>query len=295
MDIPEEEYINKGHRACAGCAMALIYRYALKGLGPKTIVTIPASCLTVLQGMQGFCSVKVPIIHTCFETTAASASGISASLKQQGKDKEITVVAFAGDGGTVDIGIQGLSGAAERRDDFIYCCYDNEAYMNTGTQRSGSSPWGAITTTTPIKGKKQHKKNFIMIMEAHALSYVASISPSHPTDIIAKFQAAKERHGQGVRYIHAISPCPPGWGHNSNQSIQVAKLAVETGFWPLYEIIDGTLILSKPSKHLVNPKYRKPISEYLKIQKRFRKLTDEDIKEWQNYVDDLWEEIQKRI
>ena len=153
MDITEEELLNKGHRACAGCAMSIIYRYALKGLGPKTIVTIPASCLTVLQGMQGFSSVKIPILHTCFETTAASASGISASLYQQGKEKEITVVAFAGDGGTVDIGIQGLSGAAERGDDFIYCCYDNEAYMNTGTQRSGSSPWGAITTTTAEKEK----------------------------------------------------------------------------------------------------------------------------------------------
>jgi pyruvate ferredoxin oxidoreductase beta subunit len=295
MDLPEEELINKGHRACAGCAMAIIYRYALKGLGPKTIVTVPASCLTVLHGMQGFCSTKIPVLHTCFETVAASASGISASLKQQGKDKEINVVAFAGDGGTVDIGIQGLSGAAERGDDFIYCCYDNEAYMNTGTQRSGSSPWGALTTTTPIKGKKRHKKNFTMIMEAHGLSYIAQISPSHPMDIVAKFEAARERHGQGVRYIHALSPCPPGWGYDSDQSIKIAKLAVETGFWPLYEIIDGQLILSRPSKHLVNPEKRKPISEYLKAQRRFKKLGDEDLKEWQLYVDNIWEDIQRRI
>ena len=167
MDIPEEEFIYPGTRACAGCSMALIYRIALKALGPRTIITVPASCLTVLHGMQGFCTTKVSVLHTPFATTGASASGIVASLEDKGL-ADVNVVAFAGDGGTVDIGIQSLSGAAERGTNFIFACYDNEAYMNTGVQRSGSTPPGAFSTTTPT-GKVGYKKNMAKIMEAHGL------------------------------------------------------------------------------------------------------------------------------
>jgi len=179
MEIPEEEFIYPGTRACAGCSMALIYRIALKALGPNTIITVPASCLTVLHGMQGFCTTKVSVLHTPFATTGASASGIVASLEDKGLADDVNVVAFAGDGGTVDIGIQSLSGAVERGTNFIYACYDNEAYMNTGVQRSGSTPPGAYSTTTP-NGKTGYKKNMPRILEAHGIPYVATAISSYP-------------------------------------------------------------------------------------------------------------------
>lgn len=290
-DMPEEEYITPGTRICAGCGMAVAYRIALKALGPKTIVTVPASCNTVLHGMQGFTAVKMPVLHTCFETTAASASGISAALKAKGLDKEITVLAWAGDGGTADIGIQGLSGAAERGEDIIYCCYDNEAYMNTGTQRSSSTPFGAHTTTTPILGKKQPKKNVPKIMAAHDLPYVATCSVGYPQDLFEKFQKAKEIRGRGLRYIQILSPCPPGWQHTTDESIEIGRLAVETGFWPLYEIIDGKMVLSSPSKKCLNKENRKDIKLYLKMQGRFKHFKENEFIVWNKYIDAIWAEI----
>jgi pyruvate/2-oxoacid:ferredoxin oxidoreductase beta subunit len=295
MDLPEEEMILPGTRLCPSCAPQLAYRFILKALGPKTIVTVPASCMTVVHGMQGATPVKVPVLNTTFETVAASASGIVASLKNLGKDKEVTVLAIAGDGGTVDIGIQGLSGAAERETDMIYCCYDNEAYMNTGIQRSGSTPFGAITTTTPINGKLEHKKNMGMIMEAHGLSYIATACASYPQDLYAKFVKAKEMKGQGLRYIHVLAPCPPGWGFDNKLTIDIGRLAVKTGFWPMYEIIHGKMELSKESKRLVDPTKRKPLEEYLTPQRRFRKLNPEQLQELKKYVNDTWETIIKRV
>jgi len=292
MEIPEEEFIYPGTRACAGCSMALIYRIALKALGPKTIITVPASCLTVLHGMQGFCTTKVSVLHTPFATTGASASGIVASLEDKGLAEEINVVAFAGDGGTVDIGIQSLSGAVERGTNFIYACYDNEAYMNTGVQRSGSTPSGAYTTTTP-NGKKEYKKNMPKILEAHGIPYVATAISSYPLDLYEKFKNAMKI--KGPKYIHILAPCPPGWGYNPKDSIEIGRLAVQTGFWPLYEVIDGKFILSKDSQRFLDPTKRKPISEYLNIQKRFKNISDEDIKNHQNYVEEQWKQIKKRI
>jgi pyruvate ferredoxin oxidoreductase beta subunit len=294
-DLPEEELITPGTRLCAGCGVQLAYRMTLKALGPKTIGTVPASCSTVLHGMQGFTAVKIPVLHTCFETVAASATGISASLKAQGLDKEINVLAWAGDGGTADIGIQGLSGAAERGENFIYICADNEAYMNTGTQRSGSTPYGAITTTTPIKGKKQPKKNIPMILAAHDIPYVATCSSGYPQDIFQKVSKAKELNGHGVRYIQILTPCPPGWGFSTEETIQIGKLAVETGFWPLYERIHGYLILSPPSKRLLDKSKRKDIREYLKMQNRFKKLTEEDYRVWELYIDSLWKNLELEL
>lgn len=292
MDLPEEEYILPGNRACAGCAMALVYRMALKALGPKTIVTVPASCLTVLHGMQGFCSTNFPVLHTCFETTAASATGIAASLKNQGLDKEIAVVAFAGDGGTADIGIQGLSGAAERGSNIIYACYDNEAYMNTGVQRSSATPYGAYTTTTPVKRKQQHKKNMPMIMAAHGIPYVATACASYPQDLYMKFQKAREI--EGTKYLHVLAPCPPGWGFATRDAIKVGRLAVQTGFWPLYEIHEGHFELSRPSKRHMLPSHRKPIADYLTMQGRFKNLTDADLEEYERYIANLWNLIEFR-
>lgn len=291
MDLPEEEYIYPGTRACAGCGMALIYRIALKALGSNTILTIPASCLTVLQGMQGFCSVKLTVLHTPFATTGAAASGIVASLEEKGLADKICVVAFAGDGGTTDIGIQALSGAVERGTNFIYACYDNEAYMNTGIQRSGSTPLGAFSTTTP-EGKLGHKKDMPKIMEAHRIPYVATACASYPLDLYEKFKKARDI--KGSKYIHILSPCPPGWGYDPKDSIKIGRLAVQTGFWPLYEVENGKFVLSKESVRFLDPSKRKPIEEYFKAQKRFNKINEEEIEQNKKYINDIWSEIKKR-
>lgn len=292
MDLPEEEFIFPGTRACAGCGMALIYRIALKALGPKTIITVPASCLTVLHGMQGFCSTKISVYHTPFATTGASASGILASLEDKGLADEITVLAFAGDGGTTDIGIQALSGAAERETNFIYACYDNEAYMNTGVQRSGSTPLGVQTTTTP-EGKLGHKKNMPKILEAHGIPYVATGNAAYPLDLFEKFKRAKDI--KGSKYIHILSPCPPGWGYEPKDTILIGRLANETGFWPLYEVVNGLFELSKSSKRYLDSSKRKPISEYLKVQKRFKSIDEKTVKIYETYISNMWKEIQKRL
>ncbi|MFW9781192.1 MAG: thiamine pyrophosphate-dependent enzyme [Candidatus Heimdallarchaeota archaeon] len=292
MDLPEEEFIYPGTRACAGCSMALIYRIALKALGPNTIITVPASCLTVLHGMQGFCTTKVSVYHTPFATTGAAASGIVASLEDKNLAEDINVVAFAGDGGTVDIGIQALSGAVERGTNFIYACYDNEAYMNTGVQRSGSTPLGVRTTTTP-EGKLGHKKNMPKILEAHGIPYVATAISSYPLDLYEKFQKAKSI--QGSKYIHILAPCPPGWNYDPKDSINIGKLAVQTGFWPLFEVIEGKFILSRESRRYLDPSKRKPIEDYLNAQKRFKNLSKEDIDTHKKYIRDLWIEIQERL
>jgi len=292
MDIPEEEFIYPGTRACAGCSMALIYRIALKALGPNTLITVPASCLTVLHGMQGFCTTKVSVYHTPFATTGAAASGIVASLEDKGLSDDINVVAFAGDGGTVDIGIQSLSGAVERGTNFIFVCYDNEAYMNTGVQRSGSTPPGAFTTTTP-EGKTGYKKNMAKILEAHGIPYVATAISSYPLDLYEKFQRAKGIIGP--KYIHILAPCPPGWGYEPKDSIEIGRLAVQTGFWPLYEVIEGKYILSKDSRRFLDASKRKPIEEYFNYQKRFRKISKEEIENYKRYINDLWNEVEQRL
>jgi len=292
MDLPEEEYIFPGTRACSGCGMALIYRIALKALGPKTIITVPASCLTVLHGMQGFCTTKISVYHTPFATTGASASGILASLEDKGLADEITVLAFAGDGGTTDIGIQALSGAAERGTNFIYACYDNEAYMNTGVQRSGSTPLGVQTTTTP-SGKMVHKKNMPKIMEAHGIPYIATGIASYPLDLYEKFKKAKKIFG--TKYFHILSPCPPGWGYEPKDTILIGRLAVQTGFWPLYDVENGVLKLSNPSKKYLDPTKRKPVKEYLNAQKRFRSIDNRILKIYEEYINNMWNEIKHRI
>ncbi|MFX1453414.1 MAG: thiamine pyrophosphate-dependent enzyme [Promethearchaeota archaeon] len=285
-DFPEEEYIYPGTRACSGCALSLAYRHALKALhlnAGEIIVTVPASCCTVLHGMYPVTSVKFPMLNCAFETTAATASGIKAALKAQGKE-DIIVVGWAGDGGTADIGIQALSGAAERETDFIYVCYDNEAYQNTGMQRSSSTPYKGYTTTTPI-GKMEQKKNVPAIMAAHNIPYVATANPSYPFDLFNKFKKAKEMKG-ATRYIHIISPCPPGWGFHTKDLIKIGKLATETGFFTLYEIINGNFQLTGVSKLIAEGrKKRKPVKEYIKAQRRFRFLTDQDIDSIQKIID----------
>ena len=288
-ELPKEEYLLKGHAACAGCGPSIAIRLLFKALGNRIILVVPACCTTVIQGPYPFTSFAVPLQNILFEATAASASGIVAALGQR-NIKDITVVGWAGDGGTVDIGIQALSGAAERETDFIYICYDNEAYGNTGMQRSGATPYGAWTTTTPT-GKRERKKDMPLIMAAHRIPYVATACPSYPTDFVTKLRKAKEI--KGTKYIHILAPCPTGWRYDTSKTVEFGRLAVQTGLWALFEIEHGKFKLSPPSDRLIDKAKRKPVQEYLALQGRFRNLTEEDIERIQKWVDEDWEQYRK--
>ena len=283
--VPMEENFASGHRACIGCGEVLALRLVCKALGRDVIITNATGCMEIVSSQIPYTSWEVPWIHTLFENTAAVASGIEAGLKvlqrkNKGPQKEVTVVAMGGDGATADIGIQALSGAMERYHKFIYVCFDNEAYMNTGVQRSSATPFGASTTTSPpgkVKtGQATWKKNMVAIAAAHNIPYAATANPSFPLDLIKKVQKAKLVNGPA--YIHVYSPCPTGWRTGPEVSIKIGRLAVSTGIFPLYEIENGRYIL-KPEL----PKLR-PVKEYIKAQGRFRHLTD-----------DLIEQIQKRV
>jgi pyruvate ferredoxin oxidoreductase beta subunit len=284
-DFPrEEEYLLKGHTACAGCGPALALRLLFKALGKNIILTIPACCSSIIQGPYPYTSFAVPVLNILFEGTGAAASGIVAELQQRGL-KDITVVGWAGDGGTADIGIQALSGAAERGTNFIYVCYDNEAYGNTGVQRSGTTPYGAWTTTTPT-GKRRRKKNLPLIMAAHGVPYVATACPSYPVDYVQKLRKAKTI--KGTSYIHILAPCPTGWRFETKQTVRLGRLAVQTGLWALFEIKNGRFKLNSPSDRLVEKSKRKNIKDYLALQGRFRKLTIKDLGKIQRWVDKDW-------
>jgi pyruvate ferredoxin oxidoreductase beta subunit len=280
----KREYFCAGNSTCAGCGLDLAIRWALKALGPKTVLVAPASCLNVVVGVWPKTAPDFPFFNMAFAAGAAAATGIKHGLNAVGKT-DYTVMTFAGDGGTTDIGLQGLSGAAERGSDIIYVCYDNEAYMNTGTQRSSSTPFGAITTTTPY-GKEQHKKNLPMIVAAHNPAYVATCSVSNPLDIYDKFKKAKDI--KGFRYIHILAPCPPGWRYPSEDTIAQAKSAVETGVWPLFEIENNILTLSAGSKKFHDPTKRKPLKSYFGTQGRYRKIDDTILTGLQQDVDVWW-------
>ncbi len=290
MQLPEEEYILPGTRACSGCGLSLAYRHILKALGEKVILTIPASCLTVLHGLYPSTSVRLTNINTAFATTAASATGIAAGLKALGKT-DYTVVGIAGDGGTFDIGIQALSAAAERNTDFLYICYDNEGYMNTGTQRSSATPMGAFTTTTPGT-KIEHKKDILAIMEAHSIPYMASASPAYPLDLFDKVVKAKTIYG--TRFVHVHIPCAPGWGFPTDDLVKLAKLAVDTGMWVLYEVEGNVFRLTGRSRRMAGSGKKKPVDQYLMLQGRFKQVTAEQIDHLQAWVDNRWERYLQR-
>ena len=277
------EWIDSGHLACAGCGATVAMRFALKALGEKTIIVLPACCWTILAGPFPYSAVKVPLFHTAFETGASTAAGVKAGLEIRG-DTETIVAAWVGDGGTFDIGIQALSGAAERNDDIIYFCYVNEAYMNTGIQRSSATPFGTWTTTTPANHPKgQPKKNMVEIMAAHRIPYTATCSVAFPEDMMRK--VAKAKSIRGTKFIHIFSPCPTGWRAPSSQAIKIARLAVHTKVFPLYEIEDGIrYIINVEPKNL-------PVEEYLRLQGRFNHLTDEDIQNIQRNIDREWERL----
>ncbi len=292
--LPEYEGFAPGHRACQGCGTVLPLRLALKALGPNTIAVSATGCMEIISSPFPYTSWKIPWIHVAFENAASVASGIEAAIKilrKKGKirsKQKINIVVFAGDGATFDIGLQFLSGALERGHDFIYICLDNEAYMNTGVQRSAATPYGAHTTTSPagtlIKGQTTWKKNLMGIVVAHNIPYAATASPAYPTDLMNKVKKAALVNGPA--FIHVFSPCPTGWGCKGEDSILLAKLAVETKVFPLYEVIDGKYIV----KRITKPK---PVEEYLKLQRRFRHLTAEQIEYIQKRVDEEYEKLIK--
>ncbi|BFI73905.1 3-methyl-2-oxobutanoate dehydrogenase subunit beta [Sulfurisphaera ohwakuensis] len=281
----------RGNAACPGCPIPRELDILIEELGEKTVLVVPASCSTVILGDTSGMPSTVPVVHSAFAASAAIASGIVRALRMRG-DKDAIVTVWAGDGATGDIGFATLSGAAERNEDILYVCYDNEAYMNTGIQRSSLTPKGAWTTTTP-EGKREFKKPLPFIMAEHKIPYVATASIAYPFDYQAKVRKAKQIHG--FRYIHLLSPCPPGWRFDSSLTIEIAKLAVETGVWPLFEIENGEFRLTSVSKTLLDKKNRKPVIEYLKLQGRFSKLTEEQIKEIQESIDEMWEQIKEMV
>ncbi len=284
LNLTEEEFVHPGNRACSGCGLSLVYRMGLKALGKNTILVVPPSCLTVVQGLYPVASTKLPCVNVTFASTGAAATGVRGAMKALKKDG-VNVVAWAGDGGTGDIGIQALSGACERGEDIIYICYDNEAYMNTGVQRSGTTPKGVLTTTTPIKGKLQEKKDVPAIIAAHGIGYVATASAAYPLDLYDKVKKATTM--PGPKYIHVHTPCPPGWSFESRYTIKIGKLAVQTGLFDLYEIENGEFRLTGASKNLLG-KERKPVSEYFATQGRFKSLDKDILKKVQEQVDAKW-------
>jgi pyruvate ferredoxin oxidoreductase beta subunit len=296
-----------GHRACAGCGPATVLRMIMKATRGPTIVTEATGCMEVVSSIYPFTSWSVPWLHTAFETAAANASGIDAALKvmkRKGKLKQehIDVIAFAGDGGTYDIGLQALSGAVERGHDFLFVLYDNEGYMNTGIQRSGGTPMGAATTTTPagsvMPGKLQHKKPITDIMVAHNMEYVATATPYYWKDLLQKVRKGLEVAGPA--FLHVFAPCPRGWRSEPGKSIEYSKLAVESCVFPTYEVVKGKYELSTPSKLIsLAPQKKKPVTEYLKGQGRFRHLFTPQgkhvVDEIQRWTDERWTKLLKKV
>ncbi len=282
-----EELLLAGTAACPGCGAILALRLALKALGRKTILIIPAGCVSVSQGMAPYTAVKVPVLNIAFAASAAAASGIVEGLDVTGVFG-VTVAVWAGDGGTADIGIQALSGAAERQTDFIYFCCDNESYMNTGIQRSSSTPFGAWTTTTPT-GKREPKKDMPFIMAAHKIPYIATACSSYPVDFVEKTEMAKGL--RGTKYVQVLAPCPSGWRFPAEKTIEIGRLAVETGIWPLFTIKNRKFSLSLTSERLLEGSKRRPVREYFEAQGRFHHLSDADIDDIQHSVSTIWDHL----
>ncbi len=306
-DIAEKpDLFLSGHRACAGCGPATVLRLIMKATRGPTIVTEATGCMEVVSSIYPYTSWAVPWLHTAFETAAANASGIEAALKimkKKGRVKQehVDVIAFAGDGGTYDIGIQALSGAVERGHDFLFVLYDNEAYMNTGIQRSGGTPYGAATTTSPagsvISGKLEYKKPIAEIMVAHEMPYVATASPYYWKDLLVKVRKGLEV--EGPAFLHVFAPCPRGWRSDPAKSMEYSKLAVETCVFPLWESVNGECQLSVPSRLVaLAPQKKKPVADYLQGQGRFRHMFTPRgkklLEEVQRITDERWERLLKR-
>ena len=299
-----EERLVEGHRLCAGCAEPIIARQVLMATDKPVVVANATGCFEVSTTIYPFSSWNVPWIHTAFENAPATMSGVEAaynSLKRQGKlDQEVKFIAFGGDGATYDIGFQSMSGAIERGHDFLYVCFNNEAYMNTGIQRSGATQKGASTTTCPagscVPGKREFPKDLTRIIIAHDLPYAAQASPHNWKDLIEK--SKKGIDTPGPAFINVISPCPRGWRHDGSQTIAMSKLAVETCVWPLYEYENGEWRLTGESLRIAEgSREKKPVSEWLSSQGRFKHLMKGKFisvaDEIQANVDKKWEQHKK--
>jgi len=287
-DLPKEKFVLPGDAACPGCPENMGLRFVGMALGSKAILVIPAGCTSIIQGLAPGSGLKFPILNVPFASSDSVAAGLSSAKKILGEDA--VVVVWAGDGGTADIGFATLSGAAERNDDLIHICVDNEAYMNTGIQRSSQTPPGAWTTTTWL-GKRERKKDLPLIMLMHRVPYVATASVAYPLDFIEKLRKASAI--KGFKYIHLHAPCPVGWRFDPAYTVAVAKLAVETGMWILFEAEGGKVSISPPSKPYADKNRRKPIKEYIAMQGRFRNVTQELLTELEKQVDDNWSTLLK--
>jgi pyruvate ferredoxin oxidoreductase beta subunit len=294
--VTTREFLAEGHNFCTGCGEALAIRLAMKALGENVIMAMATGCDEVCTTPLPYTSWRVPWLHTLFENAAAEISGVEAGLKilvKKGRmpERDIKCVAMGGDGATSDIGIQALSGAFERGHDFIYICLDNEAYMNTGIQRSSSTPYGASTTTAPAGkfsiGQITRKKNMVAIAAAHDIPYVATACPSYRFDLMKKVKKGVEL--KGPAYVHILSACPTGWRYSSNLTIDIGQLAVQTGIFPLYEIEGGRYRLN------ADPPELKPIGEYLKLQGRYRHLTEEQIESIQQMVNEDYAKLKEKV
>ncbi len=291
-----QDLVLPGWTACQGCGASLSMKLAVKALGPRTVMIIPACCSCVFIGGYPYSSLKIPVIHCPFATAAVVASGVSAALDLK-QEKDTAVVVWAGDGGTFDIGMQALSGAAERNDNILFVCYDNEAYMNTGIQRSSATPLGAWTTTTPEGSvKEEPKKDIEQIMLAHHVSYMATASAAYPDDMIKKFQ--KARNMIGFKFIHLLSSCPPGWRIDSSQSIKAMRLATQANVFPIYEVKKWQYVPEKERfeenwDYTVNiiPDKTLPVRDYLKAQGRFKMMSEAMIENLQERVDRKWQRL----
>ncbi len=290
------ERLSPGHRLCAGCGATIIVRQILAAIDEPVIIANATGCLEVGTTIYPYTAWRVPWIHNAFENAASTISGVEAayrSMVRQGKipEQNIKFLAFAGDGGTYDIGIQALSGAVERGHQFLYICYDNGAYMNTGIQRSSATPYGAHTTTSPagkvIPGKQQFRKDLTAIMAAHNIPYVAQAAPSQWRDLMKKTRKAVDCGGPA--FMNVLSSCNRGWRHGTDETIEITQLAVDTCYWPLYEVEDGEWRLT------YKPKKKRPVEEWLKRQGRFRHVFKPEnrhmIDELQAEVDRRWERL----
>ncbi len=281
-DMPVNDMFVSGHGACAGCGMAVAVKNIMRILGADTTVYVPASCLIVISAMYPTSNFRTPYLFTAFENTGAVATGIRAAQRRRGLSS--VVVGLAGDGGTFDIGLQALSGAAERNEDILYVWLDNEAYMNTGIQRSGATPFGAWTTTTPVgtkvEGKREFKKDLMAIIAAHDPPYAASLSIAHPNDFVRKVEKAKAK--KGFRFLHVMTPCVPGWRSDPSMTVEISRLAVETGMWTLYELEDGE------ARTTYRPQSMLPVTDYLQLQGRFRHMDDVDVAKLQEWLCRKW-------
>jgi pyruvate/2-oxoacid:ferredoxin oxidoreductase beta subunit len=285
--IPEGKLLASGHLACPGCAAPLAMKLALNALGPNTVAVIPASCFTIISGPWPQSSLQVPVFHTAFATGPAVASGVRAALDMQGKH-DTNVIVWVGDGGTFDIGLQSLSGAAERNENIMYFCYDNEAYMNTGIQRSSATPWGAWTTTTPAQfPEASPKKDMLAIMAAHGIPYAATATPAYPADFIEKVMKMKQ--ARGTRFMHLLSPCPPGWKCGDDEGLELARLAVQSRVFPMLEVEFGQ------RWRLTMDHAGDPVEPYLRRQGRFRHLNAEQVTHIQSEIDARWAQLQRRL